>query len=84
MKRYQITHIERHEGEGQEALDAERIGKHYFTEGFAVGRPALLHHEDTENRVLITSPVLSFTDLHDGVELRTRNTTYTLREIKLH
>ncbi len=83
MKRYEIIAIRRERGNVGEK-DTERIGKQYFTAGFTIGRPALLHHEDVEGRVLVTSFVQSVKEEEDVVELETENTRYILREIQVH
>lgn len=80
MRTYEITSINRTTGMTQ--MDANRIGKLYFCEQIEVGRPAVLHHYDIEGRVMLTSPVQAIEETAVGLNFKTMNTFYELKEIK--
>jgi hypothetical protein len=80
METYKLIHIDR-KTEKLEA-DSLRLGKLYHKSRITEGLPAILIHKDDPNKALVTTPVLSITELEGSISFSTNNTTYTLVRVK--
>lgn len=83
MRCYEITDVQRLQGNPAPGFDASRIGKRFFAQPFVVGSSAILHHEQPIGRTMVTTPISAIHEIPGGLELHTQNTLYVLREIVL-